>query len=249
MQLARIRDGIAEISQVPGVAFGQSDKGVRISGVAIQILYGPLISKTHRKQAAWGPALEYLMWRCLNSKGVAVAREAVHVVFASATPVDGQAMVAQMSGKIASRVISRRTAMRDIGIQNPDSELKRIVVEERVLGLSEPVAAIERDAVSSAKAGAKGLYAAEVPAGVGVNQRSTTLYPHASGARTEAAPASGTAGVAPDAVAPGPSRTDGSGRYASVSVDVGLLLDAMDAALDAEKRNIDANEQADASGE
>ena len=163
-QLTRIRNGIAEISQVPAVAFGSVDTGVvNISGVAIKILYGPLLSKTHRKQASWGPSLETLMWLCLRASGFDVALEAVNVVWPDATPVDGQARIAESSGKVAARLASRQTEMNNLGIENPDEELRRIVLEEKILQLATAGPDLASDANRAASLGARGRFVMEKP--------------------------------------------------------------------------------------
>jgi hypothetical protein len=161
-QLTRMRNAIAEVSQVPAVAFGSVDTGLtNLSGVAIKILYGPLLNKTHRKQASWGPALEYLMQRCLAAAGYSVEREQVNVRFPNATPVDGQAAIAESSGKIASRLSSRRREMQNEGIEDPDAELLRIVAEERLLQLADAPADLAVDADRAASLGARGRFVSE----------------------------------------------------------------------------------------
>ncbi len=166
-QLARMRAAIAEVSQVPAVAYGTVDFGLNnIAGVALRILYGPLISKVHRKQANWGPALEYLMWLCLQASGYRVGREAVNVRFPNATPIDGQAALAESSARIAARLASRRTEMNNGGIEDPDGELLRIIIEEKMLQLATPELALQTDANSAARSGAKGRFAQELPAEV-----------------------------------------------------------------------------------
>ena len=78
----------------------------------------------------------YLMWLCLRADGhKSVAIEAVNVRFPSGTPVDGQSVTAVASAKVAAKLTSRRTVMNDLGIEDPDSELKRIIVEEKMLQL------------------------------------------------------------------------------------------------------------------
>jgi hypothetical protein len=138
-QLTRIRNAIAERSQVPAVAFGQSDSGLTsISGVALQILYGPLITKTLRKRASWSPSLERAMWLCLREQGVEVDPAAVRVVWPDALPVDGREQAAIKTTQVAAQILSRRTAMNDAGVENPDEELRRIVLEQAILALSGP---------------------------------------------------------------------------------------------------------------
>jgi len=163
-QLTRIRNAIAEVSQVPAVAFGTVDSGIsNISGVAIKILYGPLLSKTQRKQANWGPALEYLMWLCLRNAGYrSTPLSAVNVRFPSATPVDGQAAVAEASGRIAARLSSRRTEMKNQGVEDVDGELRRIVEEERMLQLATTGVDLATDANTAARVSRRGGFAEEL---------------------------------------------------------------------------------------
>jgi hypothetical protein len=213
LQLTRIRNAIAEISQVPAVAFGQADSGLTsISGVAIQILYGPLLSKTHGKQACWGPCLEYLMWRCLVAAGFkSLTREQVKVKFPNATPVDGQAQTAEGSAKIAARVSSRRTVMNDLGIENPDSELKRIVIEDKILQLATPKPTLSQDANTAAAVGGKGGFAGQKPD---------------QGAAAPAEPMAGGTGS----------------TEAALVDDVATMIAQIDALLEAENANLEASE-------
>lgn len=70
-QLNRTRDTISEVSETPKIAFGQTETGMtQVSGVALRIMYGPLISKTERKRASWGPALIKAMYMAMLAEGV-----------------------------------------------------------------------------------------------------------------------------------------------------------------------------------
>lgn len=136
-QLTRMRNAIAEVSQVPAVAFGQADSGLTsISGVALQILYGPLINKTQIKMASWGPNLEYLMWVALTASGYNVPLNAVNVNWTSSLPVDGSAEVADATTKVAGDLNAIRTAMANLGVEDPNGELRKILVEKKLLALA-----------------------------------------------------------------------------------------------------------------
>lgn len=152
-QLTRIRNALAEMSETPPVAFGQADSGLTsISGVALQILYGPLIGKTRRRQAFWSPPLQRLMWLCLQRAGFDVPLDSVRPVWGKGLPVDGQARVAEEASKVAAELSSRKSAMTALGVEDPDAELKRIVLEEKILQLAGP----PPDPSAVAKAAAKG---------------------------------------------------------------------------------------------
>ncbi|HEY3281408.1 MAG TPA: phage portal protein [Armatimonadota bacterium] len=156
-QLTRIRNAIAEVSQVPAVAFGQADSGLsQISGVALRILYGPLLAKTAMKQANWGPALERVMWRALVTAGHDVPLEAVNVRWPCAVPEDVAALVADEVSLVTNKLKSRRTAMTTLGIENPGDELKRVVVEQKLLEAAAP-APMALQGPPGAMAGGKGM--------------------------------------------------------------------------------------------
>lgn len=135
-QMDRIRNAIAEVSQVPAVAFGQADSGLtQISGVALQILYGPLINKTALKHASWGPGLEEIMAVALTAAGYPVNTTDVDVNWPSGLPVDGATEAKEEGDKVASGLQSTRTAMANLGVEDPAGELKRILVEKILAGL------------------------------------------------------------------------------------------------------------------
>ena len=130
------------------------------------------------------------------------------MTFPDATPVDGSEASATASVLIAARVKSRRTVMGEVGIEEPNEELKRIVVEDMIFQLVDAPAAIQTDANVAAKAGFKGTYAAETVAG-GSN-------------------AGGDAGVPP---------TPGTPPAATPSDDMAALIDEVEAILDAEAQD------------
>ena len=133
-QLTRIRNAIAEIAQVPAVALGQMDKGyTTISGIGLKILYGPLLDKVRRKQAAWGPALERAMWLALGAMGIVVPLPSINAIFPDPTPVDPKAEVEREALAVEKGLKSHSSAMRAIGVEDPDAELKKMVEERDML--------------------------------------------------------------------------------------------------------------------
>lgn len=145
--LIRIRNAIAEISQVPSVAFGQMDRGFSsISGIGLKILYGPLLDKTRRKQAAWGPALERAMWLALTSQGVPVPLPQINLIWPDPAPVDPKAAMELEVMAVGSNLKSKETAMRALGIEDPPAELEKIKAEAEILVPPELKAAMELQA-------------------------------------------------------------------------------------------------------
>jgi hypothetical protein len=131
-QLKRLRDDIAEVSMVPAVAYGRQDSGFSyVSGVALRILYGPLIAKTNAKRASWGVALEYLMWLCLQAEGFTdIPLEAVNIQWTDALPENEKEKHETEMLAIQTGLRSRRSAMSRLGEENPELEYKRRLEED-----------------------------------------------------------------------------------------------------------------------
>jgi hypothetical protein len=127
LQMTRLRNDISEVSEIPAVAFGRQDSGFSsISGVALRILYGPLLSKTNRKRANWAPALEYLMWLCLETAGHTVTLEAVNAVWQDPLPIDRKADAEAEKARADAGLTSVVGALERLGIEDPAGEAEAI---------------------------------------------------------------------------------------------------------------------------
>lgn len=62
----RIREALHETAQVPEVATGKVEDVGQLSGVALQLLYGPLVRKTEQKRLTYGEMLVELNRRLLE---------------------------------------------------------------------------------------------------------------------------------------------------------------------------------------
>lgn len=141
--LERIRNDIAEISQTPAVAFGRQDSGFSsISGVALRILYGPLLAKTRDKKSSWGPSLEYLMWLCLRDEGFEVPLESVNVDWPDPLPEDVLQMIQAEVAAVDGGLRSHATAMANLGVEDTEEELERIREESKAAAAA--VAPVDR---------------------------------------------------------------------------------------------------------
>lgn len=90
--LDRMRQDLSEMAQVPSIAFGRLDEGVKggdVSGVALRIMYAPLLAKTRRKRASWGPALERVMAFAVSFEvGAVVEVEKVNINWQDPLPTN-----------------------------------------------------------------------------------------------------------------------------------------------------------------
>lgn len=137
-QLTRIREDIGEVSQVPDVAFGKRGSGTAESGVSLEIRFGPMLAKTDDKRANWGPDLEYLMWLCLQAEGHAVDPGAVNVSWPYPLPLDTEARAREKKTEVDAGLKSHRTAMSEIGVEDPETELLMMATEKQIGTLLTP---------------------------------------------------------------------------------------------------------------
>jgi hypothetical protein len=127
--LTRILDNIGKVSQTPAIAFGEGGFA-NISGVALAILFQPLLAKCNDKWGNWGPDLEYLMWLCLRAEGKEVPLEAVNVKREPPLPVDTKALSEEEKLNVEAGFHSTKTAMTRLGVEDVEQELKEIEDEQ-----------------------------------------------------------------------------------------------------------------------
>lgn len=85
--LAATRASICAISQTPPIAFAEVDRSFAgTSGVALQVLFGPLESKTARRRLSWGRELAAAMASAMRLAGHDVEAGQVSPVWQSAMP-------------------------------------------------------------------------------------------------------------------------------------------------------------------
>lgn len=84
----RVRETLSELSETPQIAFSKVDSGVsNVSGVALKILYGPLLAKTERKRQSWGPSLEKIMKMALIAEGFTdIKQDDIYIEWLSPLP-------------------------------------------------------------------------------------------------------------------------------------------------------------------
>lgn len=66
---ARLKEALHEVSRVPEVATGKLESTGALSGVALQLLYGPLVQATEAKRLTYGEMLTELNLRLLEMGG------------------------------------------------------------------------------------------------------------------------------------------------------------------------------------
>src|SRR6185369_4123056 len=142
--LKRLLRGIYEVSETPRTAFG--DSGRLLSGVALETELRPLIQKTIRRRAIWTSALRKrarMILRLAERFDVGDGRLSYapyrsRVVWPRLTPRDDAQEVLNETLLVNNGLRSVRTAMDELGTQDPEAELQRVVEDRRVLGTKSP---------------------------------------------------------------------------------------------------------------
>jgi hypothetical protein len=145
--LERIKNDLHAIAEVPRLSVDLI-KGLNTSGVALKMLYGEAISKVNRKNLEWVPALE-LMTICIFKMLETYKISAKQLYGEDMNYIDGNIQVQikpifplpenevervnMVLEKVAAKVQSIKSAMADLGIDNPELELARIIEEQEIL--------------------------------------------------------------------------------------------------------------------
>jgi len=121
-----------DISESPRAAFGSTDKDM--SGVAMQLELQPLQQKVERKRLIRTSAFVRRSWMILRMlemfDGADFGNYQPRVAWAPVLPQDIERRVASEQTLVQTGIHSRRRAMDELGISNPDLEF-RLWLEER----------------------------------------------------------------------------------------------------------------------
>ena len=126
----RIKRALHEISRVPEVATGAIENLGQISGIALQILYQPLIEKTNTKRVLYGDMITAICNAALQMAGKPVKRTILN--WTEPLPADklGEAQTAVLYDQLG---VSRDTILQSLGF-DPDNEADKKAEEQTDLG-------------------------------------------------------------------------------------------------------------------
>lgn len=121
-----LTDKLFEVARTPRIAAGKVEDVGALSGVAMLILYRPLVAKTQTKRDTYGDALRELCLRLLILAEFSTSEHPLDVVLTwpDALPRDMQSEVA-IARELRELGVSLRTVLERIGI-NYDQEKPRI---------------------------------------------------------------------------------------------------------------------------
>jgi hypothetical protein len=137
--LERLLRSIYEVSETPRTAFG--DSGRLLSGVALETELRPLIQKTIRRRFIWTTALRKrarMILRLAELYGVGDGRLGyapyrARVIWPRLMPRDEAQEVLNESRLVGNGLRSVRTAMDQLGTQDPEAELARVTEDAQQL--------------------------------------------------------------------------------------------------------------------
>ena len=124
-----------DISESPRSAFGGTERD--LSGVALQIELYPLLQKVRRKRiirtAAYKRRNEMILRLLEKYRGENFGDNRLRIVWAPVLPNDIASQVNNEQTLVQAGIHSRRRAMDEIGVQDPETEFKRWLEERETI--------------------------------------------------------------------------------------------------------------------
>ncbi|MGD9142826.1 MAG: phage portal protein [Dehalococcoidia bacterium] len=116
-----------DLSESPRSAFGGIERD--LSGVALEIELQPLLQKVRRKRiiraAAYKRRNEMILKLLEKYRGENFGRNNLKIIWGPVLPQDMERKVNSEQAMVQTGIHSRRTAMNEVGVKDPDFEFKR----------------------------------------------------------------------------------------------------------------------------
>jgi len=128
-----------DISESPRAAFGGTERD--LSGVALEIELNPLLQKVRRKRiirtAVYNRRNRMILSLLEKYQGKEFGENRLRVVWSPVLPQDLSRLVSNEQAMVQSGIHSRRGAMEEVGIEDPENEFKRWLEErEEILRMN-----------------------------------------------------------------------------------------------------------------
>ena len=124
-----------DVSESPRAAFGGTERD--LSGVALQIELQPLLQKIKRKRlirtTAYNRRSEMILRLLEKYQGEDFGPHNLRIVWGPILPEDMTNLVANEQVMVQAGIHSRRRAMDEIGVRDPDAEFQRWLEERRTI--------------------------------------------------------------------------------------------------------------------
>jgi len=123
-----------DLSESPRTAFGDNQRG--LSGIALEMELHPLLQKVRRKRlirsAVYRRRSEMILRILGQMSGEDFGHYRLRVIWAPVMPQDRARLVRDEEVMVAAGIHSRRRAMDNLGVEDPDAELARWLEERRL---------------------------------------------------------------------------------------------------------------------
>ncbi len=128
-----------DVSESPRAAFGGTDRD--LSGVALEIELQPLLQKVRRKRiirtAVYNRRNEMVLRLLEKYRGESFADNHLRVVWGPVLPQDWVRLVSKEQALVQTGIHSRRRAMDEVGVKDPEQEFNRWLEErEKILKMN-----------------------------------------------------------------------------------------------------------------
>lgn len=133
--IEQIRRTLHDLSESPRTAFGDTER--QLSGVALEMEMHPLLQKVKRKRlirsVAYKKRNEMVLRILERFTGESFAPYRSRIVWGPVLPQDRSRLAADERALVGAALHSRRRAMDNLGVQDPEGEIARILEEARML--------------------------------------------------------------------------------------------------------------------
>lgn len=134
--IEQIRRTLHDLSESPRTAFGDTQR--QLSGVALEIEMHPLLQKVKRKRlirtVVYKKRNEMVLRILERFTGERFAPYRSRIIWGPVLPQDRSRLISDERTLVGARLHSRRRAMDNLGIQDPEQEMASILEEARLLG-------------------------------------------------------------------------------------------------------------------
>jgi len=124
-----------DIAESPRAAFGGTERD--LSGVALEIELNPLLQKVRRKRlirtAVYNRRNRMILKLLEKYRGESFGENRLRVIWSPILPQDLTRLVSNEQVLVQSGIHSRRGAMEEVGIQEPENEFKRWLEEREAI--------------------------------------------------------------------------------------------------------------------
>jgi hypothetical protein len=124
-----------DLSESPRTAFGDNQRG--LSGIALEMELHPLMQKVRRKRlirsAAYRRRNEMVLRIIEQMTGEEFGRHRLRTIWGPLLPRDRERMVRDEEILVGAGIHSRRRAMDELGVEDPDAEFQRWLEEKRTI--------------------------------------------------------------------------------------------------------------------